>query len=122
MFPQDFYKYWINNTLIEIKAGAEREKFTEIWMVFVEDRLFARSWNKSSSGWFGELEKSKVGEIRYADKILKIIGKKIHANDPIHQHINNAYRAKYDQEHNIGYALAISQPEYSDYTIEFTLA
>ena len=46
-FPVDFYEYLKNNTLIEIKGGIEREKFIQIWMVEVNNRIFARSWKKS---------------------------------------------------------------------------
>ncbi|NAW51565.1 DUF2255 family protein [Elizabethkingia argentiflava] len=122
MFPEDFYKYLNNNTLILIKAGTDREKFTEICAVVVEGRTFARSWNKNLIGWFGEIKKYKEGEIRYGDKVLKVKVHKLSKDDMMHTYINAAYREKYNQEYNIEYALAISQPEYSKYTIEFILA
>jgi hypothetical protein len=42
-FPVEFYKYLEENALVEIKSGENRTKFTEIWMVIVDERVFARS-------------------------------------------------------------------------------
>lgn len=35
--------YVRNNNLIGIKAGKERDRFLEIWMVVVDNRIFAMS-------------------------------------------------------------------------------
>ena len=68
-FPKDLYNYLTNNSLIEIKGGLERKTFLSIWMVAVDDRVFARSWNKSNKSWFTEILKTGIGQIKYSDKI-----------------------------------------------------
>lgn len=119
MFPKEFHTYLANNTLIEVKGGRERPTFLPIWMVEVENRIFARSWNKSEKSWFTEFQKTGVGEIKYGEKIINVKGGKIHPEDPINQKVSEAYILKYDQPQNLKYSKGISQPEYFDFTMEF---
>lgn len=118
-FPFEFYKFLDENTLVEIKSGKNRNKFTEIWMVNVDQRIFARSWNKNENGWMNDFLKNKSGQIKFGEEILNITVKKLESNDELNQKISNAYLEKYTQEHNIEYAKGISQREYNNYTIEF---
>jgi len=119
MFPKDFYNYLANNNLIEIKGGLLRPTFLQIWMVEVDKRIFARSWNRSSKSWFTEFQKTGIGEIKYGAKIILVEGRKVNPQDPIHHKISMAYLEKYDQPENLKYSKGISQPEYFDYTMEF---
>ena len=119
MFPEDFYSYLLTHTLIEIKGGLTRPSFLKIWMVNVDNRIFARSWNKSERSWFTEFQRSGVGEIKYGDKILRVKGKKLPAGDSLNSRISEAYLARYDQPENLQYAQGIAQPEYFEYTMEF---
>jgi len=119
MFPADFYTYLSNHTLVEIKGGTTRETFLPIWMVTVDDRVFARSWNKSAKSWFTEFLNTGTGEIKTGDRVLRVSGKKVSADDPINPKISEAYLRKYDQPQNLKYSQGISQPEYFDYTMEF---
>lgn len=117
-FPDDFYTYLANNTLIGIKAGLERETFLDIWMVAVDKRVFARSWSKSPRSWFTEFIESGKGQVKYGNNIIAVQGKKLDPNDKIQKSIDKAYLGKYTQKENLEYAKGISQPEYSQYTLE----
>lgn len=119
MFPEDFYTYLSNHTLVEIKGGTTRETFLPIWMVTVDGRVFARSWNKSAKSWFTEFLSTGTGEIKTGNRVLQVSGKKVSADDPINPKISDAYLHKYDQPQNLEYSQGISQPEYFDYTMEF---
>jgi hypothetical protein len=119
MFPKDFYTYLANNSLIEIKGGTIRTTFLEIWMVEVEKRVFARSWNKSEKSWFTEFQKTGIGELKYGDSIIKVKGKKVDRDNQINKKISEAYLNKYNLPKNLKYSRGISQPEYFDYTMEF---
>jgi hypothetical protein len=118
-FPEDFYRYMHNFTLCGIKGGRERESFLNIWMVTVDDRVFARSWNKSARSWFTAFIQSGEGQIKYGDQVIDVKGKKLEDAPELNELINAAYLHKYNQEGNVIYAQGISQPEYADYTMEF---
>lgn len=119
MFPKDFSDYLASNTLIEIKGGITRPTFLPVWMVEVDKRIFARSWNKSVKSWFTEFQNQGIGEIKYGNKVIRVQGRKVDATNPINQKISEAYRTKYNQPANLKYSAGISQPEYFDYTMEF---
>jgi len=118
-FPDNFYSYLKNNTLIEIKGGIDRESFLKIWMVIVDQRVFARSWNKSANSWFTEFIKTGCGYIKYGNEIIPVKGIKLHKSDETNNLIDKAYLKKYTQKENIPYAKGITQAEYADYTMEF---
>ena len=121
MGKKELIKYLNENTLVEIKSGIEREKFTEIWMVHVEDRIFSRSWNKSDKSWFTEFKNQGVGQIKCGENIVRVKGIQVDKNDVINDKINDTYLKKYMQPENIKYAVGITQSEYSGYTMEFIL-
>ncbi len=114
-------EYIAKHTLIEIKGGLEREKFTEIWMVEVNGRFFSRSWNKSERSWFTEFLKTGVGQIKAGKTIINANGFKVDKNDAVNRDIDIAYLEKYHQPGNVKYAIGISQPEYADFTMEFKI-
>lgn len=118
-FPSDFYTYLSTHTLTGIKGGPDRKTFLEIWMVEVDQRVFARSWNKSERSWFTAIRDTGVGEIQYGDQTVPITGKVVPHTPELTGRINAAYLSKYDQPANVKYAEGITQPEYATYTMEF---
>lgn len=120
-FPSDLFEYLDCHTLVGIKGGRDRESFLNIWMVVVGDRFFSRSWNKSNKSWFTAFLSTGVGQIKYAETVLDVQGRKLPPNDPLHEHINRAYLEKYDQPENLSYSRGITQSEYRDYTMEFII-
>lgn len=119
MFPADFYTFLKENTLVEIKGGIERPTFLPIWMVQVDNRIFARSWNRSEKSWFTEFLKTGVGQIKYGQQVMNVTGQKLEEHDAMNRKISEAYIKKYDQPQNLKYSQGISQPEYFNYTMEF---
>lgn len=119
MFPEDFYHYLSQNTLVEIKGGMTPHDFLEIWMVEVDRRIFARSWNRSKKSWFTAFQHSGKGQIRYDDTILNVTGQKVEVYDPVNKRISKAYLKKYIQPENVKYAVGISGTEYDDFSMEF---
>jgi hypothetical protein len=122
MFPDNFFHHLANHTLTGIKAGPDRDRFTPIWVVQVGQRVFARSWNKSESGWFGNLLQNGTGHLQFGNHTIAIRAKRLLPNDTIHSAIDAAYLARYTLPESIPYAQGISQPEYAHFTIEFFMA
>jgi len=46
--------------ILGVRAGAEH-RYTGIWGVVVEDRVFVRSWNDNPTGWFNAFRKQSRG-------------------------------------------------------------
>ncbi len=118
-FPEEFYKHLKDHNYTEIKGGTERNTFLEIWVVSVNKRVFARSWNKSTQSWFTAFLETGVGQLKYGEKTINVKGQKLGTTDQIQEEINQAYLKRYNQKDNIYYSKGITQPEYLDYTMEF---
>jgi hypothetical protein len=120
-FPTEFLQFLDENTLVEIKSGNHRTKFTEIWMIRIGKRVFARSWNKNAKGWMNDFIINNGGQIKYGEKVIDVSVRKIDKTDKINEDISKAYLNKYTQEYNIDYAKGISQIDYFDFTLEFII-
>lgn len=118
-FPADFYSHLKDHNYTLIKGGLDRKTFLEIWIVEVDGRIFARSWNKSERSWFTAFIDYGVGQLKHGNKVINVKGKKLDPNSEIHELINQAYLKRYNEAENIFYAKGISRPEYSAYTMEF---
>jgi len=118
-FPKEFYRHLETEDYTEIKGGIDRRTFLEIWVVAVDNRIFARSWNKSERSWFTAFFETGIGQFKYCDQIIEISGKKVEPDDELHGLINEAYLTRYTEKENRFYESGISQAEYFDYTMEF---
>ncbi|MCB0633193.1 MAG: DUF2255 family protein, partial [Lewinella sp.] len=118
-FPSSFYQHLQKHTLTGIKGGRQRPSFLDIWMVTVEGRVFARSWNKSARSWFTAFQETGEGEIKYGDRVICVRGRQPEDDPQLTAQINQAYLRKYTQPENIPYAEGITKPEYAAYTMEF---
>lgn len=117
-FPAEFIEYLGSSTLVGIKGGTARETFLNIWMVEVAGRVFARSWAKSNKSWFTAFLEEGAGQLQYGQRVLNVRGVQTHDAE-LNLLIDDAYKAKYTQEHNLPYVAGITQPEYHYYTMEF---
>lgn len=113
--------YIQNNTIIGIKAGFQRPDFLEIWMVIIQNRIFARSWGLAERSWYNTFLENPEGEIQCGENIYPIkafIPKDI--ND-LTEEINEAYLTKYYTAHNIPYSQGIIQKKHVAKTMEFVI-
>lgn len=114
-------KYITNNNLIGIKAGLDRPDFLNIWMVVVENRIFARSWGFAEKSWYNTFLQNQFGEIKCGDKIFSIAANIPNDNLEMAEKINSAYLVKYNTGKNIEYANGITQEKHINKTMEFTI-
>ncbi len=114
-------EYINNNNLIGIKAGHSRPDFLNIWMVVVEDRIFARSWGFAEKSWYNTFSKDPQGQIKCGDDIFPVTATIPDDIESITEKINLAYLSKYNKGHNIKYARGIIKEEHVQKTMEFIL-
>lgn len=113
------FDYINQNNLIGIKAGRNRDRFLDIWMVTVGNRIFARSWGLAEKSWYHTFLNDQNGEIRCGETIIKI--KAVVPTDitELNEKISEAYLKKYDRGENSFYARGIIKDEHIARTMEF---
>lgn len=114
-------EYIKTHNLIGIKAGAERPEFLEIWMVVVQNRVFARSWGLAEKSWYNTFLKNPIGQIKCGNVIYKVQAVIPEDLNQLTDEINQAYLTKYDSEHNRKYAIGIIEDQHIEKTMEFII-
>lgn len=114
-------QYINSHNLIGIKAGKERESFLEIWIVTVENRIFARSWGFAEKSWYNTFLKDNLGEIKCGETIYAIEARIPEDLSELEQEINQAYLDKYDSGENSFYAKGIIEEKHVAKTMEFII-
>lgn len=113
--------YINSHTLTGIKAGLARESFLDIWMVVVDNRIFARSWGFAERSWYNSFLQDPNGQLKCGERIIPIKALIPTDNAEMTDKINAAYLSKYNSEHNIEYAQGITQSAHIERTMEFVV-
>ncbi|WP_454045830.1 DUF2255 family protein [Chryseobacterium sp. Marseille-Q8038] len=113
--------YIQNNTIIGIKAGNQRPEFLEIWMVVVQNRIFARSWGLARRSWYNTFLENSAGEILCGETTYAIKALVPEDISDLTEEINQAYLTKYNSDHNSPYSQGIVQDKHIARTMEFII-
>lgn len=96
----------------------ERPDFLDIWMVIVDDRIFARSWGFAERSWYNTFLKVPIGEIKCGKSIFSIKASIPIDNGEMTEKINTAYLTKYS---NFKYSKGIIKKNHIEKTMEFLI-
>ncbi|OXA78961.1 hypothetical protein SAMN05444397_1082 [Flavobacterium aquidurense] len=121
MRDSEIIEYIKTHNLIGLKAGEFRTTFLEIWMVVVNDRIFARSWGFAEKSWYNTFLSDSNGQLKCGETVFNI--KAVIPDDliKISEQINNAYLEKYDSGSNSKYAHGIIKQKHIEKTMEFII-
>jgi hypothetical protein len=119
-FSKAFLKCINETQITSVRAGKDRTKFTGIWMVEVDSRIFARSYNLSDRSWYTSFLNGNDGDIKCGNEIIPVKGVKHADNNIVTEAINNAYRKKYlVKNYNKKWVDGLLQRERIERTMEF---
>jgi len=103
--------------IMGVRAGAEH-RYTGVWVVVVEDRVFARSWNDKPTGWFQAFRKQLSGMVQVGDLELPVRGKVV-SSARLRDAVTEAYAEKYPTKGSRKWVEGFAEPERVINTIEF---
>lgn len=121
MEKDKFIKGIESEQLTAIKAGQNDHDFLNIWMVVVNNRIFARSWGFAERSWYNTFLKDNIGQIKSGDYIFNIKGEIPEDFNELVEPINEAYMKTYNFGSNAFYAEGITKEEHINKTMEFIL-
>lgn len=117
-FSEETLDFIQNHNLTGVRGGATLRSFLKIWVVEVEGRLFARSWDLNPRSWFTAFLEEGVGALQLGEKEIEVAGRKVEAPE-LQEKINAAYRSKYTSEESKPYVAGITKSPHLDFTMEF---
>jgi len=106
--------------ILGVRAGARSDhRFTGIWPVVVEGRVFGRSWSQAPGGWFRAFLDDPLGTIQVGDRKVSIRATRVRS-ERIRDLVERAYAEKYPTPGSSSYVRGFRSKRRRDTTIEFT--
>ncbi|HSE16268.1 MAG TPA: DUF2255 family protein [Pyrinomonadaceae bacterium] len=116
-FADDIIEACRKAKIMGVRAGTEH-RYTGVWVVVVEDRVFARSWNDKPTGWFQAFRKEPRGTVQVGDLELPVRGKMVRSAR-LRDAVTAAYGEKYPTKGSRKWVEGFAETARVVNTIEF---
>jgi len=93
-FSDDVLDLFRNSKILGVRSGTEH-RYTGVWLVVVEGRLFVRSWNDKPTGWFQAFRKEPDGTVEVEKREIPV-----RAKLPRSARLRNAVTVAYGEKYN----------------------
>lgn len=103
--------------MLGVRAGTEH-RYTGVWVVVVDNRVFARSWNDKPTGWFRAFRNEPTGMIQVGEREILVRGKLVRSAR-ILDAITVAFGEKYNTKASRKWVEGFAEPTRLATTIEF---
>ena len=80
--------------ILGLRAGTEPHRFTGVWVVVVDGRVFVRPWNDKAQGWYRAFVDEGRGAIQVGDREVRVRARKSRG-ERLMDAIDLAYKNKY---------------------------
>jgi hypothetical protein len=105
--------------ILGVRAGARSDhKFTGIWPVVVEGRVFARSWSLTPGGWHRTFLDDPRGTIQVGRRKIRIRAVPVRS-DRLRDAVERAYAVKYPTPGSQTYVRGFRTKRRREATMEF---
>jgi hypothetical protein len=102
--------------IIGVRAGAEH-RYTGVWVVVVEGRVFVRSWNDKPTGWYRAFLVQPMGSVQLAGREIAIRARQLRG-ERLRDAVTRAYAEKYDTKASEKWVSGFAEPHRSATTLE----
>lgn len=103
--------------ILGVRAGTEH-RYTGVWVVVVDGRVFARSWYDKPTGWFRAFRKQPSGTIQAGDLEIHVRGKVVRSAR-IRDAVTVAFGEKYNTKGSRKWVEGFADPDRAINTMEF---
>jgi len=116
-FAKDVVEVFRSAKIMGVRAGTEH-RYTGVWVVVVEGRVFARSWNDKPTGWFQAFRRQSSGMVQVGDLELAVCGKVVRSAR-LRDAVTGAFGEKYPTKGSRKWVEGFAEAERVVNTIEF---
>ena len=103
--------------IIGVRAGTEH-RYTGVWVVVVDGRVFVRSWNDKPTGWFRAFRNHPSGTIQVGALEIPVRAKPVRGAR-IRDAVTAAYGEKYNTKASQKWVEGFAEPARALTTLEF---
>ena len=105
--------------IMGIKAGAKSDhKFTGVWPVVVNGRVYARSWTLKKGGWYHAFLDDPLGILQISGREIRVRAVRARS-ERVRDKVEDAYAAKYDTKASQKYVRGFRTARRREATMEF---
>jgi hypothetical protein len=105
--------------ILGVRAGARSDhRFTGVWTVVVNGRVFARSWTLTRDGWYHAFLKDPLGTLQVGERNVRVRAVPTRS-ERIRDAVERAYADKYTTPGALKYVRGFRTPRRRGATIEF---
>jgi len=104
--------------ILGVRAGTEH-RYTGVWVVVVDDRVFARSWSDKATGWFPAFRQQPSGMIQ-AGKLEVPVRARFTRSERLRHAVTAAFGEKYNTKGSRKWVEGFAEPKREATTLEFT--
>jgi hypothetical protein len=116
-FDGDIVEEFRKAKILGVRAGTEH-RFTGVWVVVVDGRVFVRSWNDKPTGWFQAFRKEPRGTVQVGELELAVRGKVVRGAR-LRDAVTVAYGEKYPTKGSRKWVEGFADPARAVNTLEF---
>jgi hypothetical protein len=118
-FPPRLLAIIDKSRILGIRAGTgSTHRFTGVWPVVVDGRVFARSWKQSRGGWYRTFLEDPLGVIRVGTREVRVRMSPVRS-ERIRDAVEGAYAKKYPTPGSMKYVRGFRTKRRRDTTVEF---
>lgn len=105
--------------ILGVRAGARSDhRFTGVWPVVVNGRVFARSWNVAPTGWYHAFLADPSGVLQVGDRIVRVRAVRVRS-EQLRDAVERAYAEKYTTAASRKWVRGFRAARRRDATVEF---
>ena len=102
--------------ILGVRAGAEH-RYTGVWVVVVEGRVFVRSWNDKPTGWYRAFHAEPRGSIQLAGQEIAVRARRARS-ERLREAVTRAYAEKYNTKGAQKWVRGFAGPRRAATTLE----
>ncbi len=115
-FPAPTLQALHDAKMLGIRAGAEH-RYTGVWVVVVEGRVFVRSWYNKPTGWYRAFRNEPRGSIQVAGREIRVRARPT-VSSRLQQAVTTAYGEKYNTKASQKWVRGFALPRRARTTLE----
>ena len=102
--------------ILGVRSGSEH-RYTGVWVVVVERRVFVRSWNDKPTGWYRAFLREPRGSISLGTAERAVRASRVRS-ERLRRAVSEAYAIKYDTKASEKWVRGFAEEEREAVTLE----
>lgn len=116
--PAELIKDLGSLKILGVRSGSEH-RFTGVWPIVVEGRLFVRTWNDKPTGWYRAFLKEPDGFVQVDEREIPVRAKVVQSQR-LRDAVTSAYVQKYNTKGSLKWVQGFAEETRNRKTLEFT--